>query len=89
MPRSGRTSNRYRGNEVSFKAEVIADGTGNWCGNALRFATQAEAEAYVSDLMWRWTAVRNTRVIVVNDPVTAEWKDGRLVNLKVSNPVQL
>jgi hypothetical protein len=48
---------------MSWKAEVIADSSGEWCGNGLRFATRLEAERYVSDLAWRWTAVRETRVV--------------------------
>jgi hypothetical protein len=55
---------------TSFKAEVIADNTGKWVGNALRFATPGEARIYVNDLMMRWTAVRDTRVVECNDPVT-------------------
>jgi hypothetical protein len=50
-----------------WKAEVIADSTGEWCGNRMRFKTQAEAEAYVFDLAMRWTAVRDTRVVECGD----------------------
>lgn len=39
----------------SFAAEVIADNSGKWVGNGLRFATKDEAEKYAVDLMWRWT----------------------------------
>ena len=56
---------------MSFKPEVIADSSGKWSGNALRFATEEEARIYVDDLMMRWTAVRDTRVLEVEDPVTA------------------
>ena len=56
---------------MNFKPEVIADSSGNWSGNALRFATDEEAKIYVDDLMMRWTAVRDTRVLEVEDPVTA------------------
>lgn len=52
---------------TSYKA--IADNSGQWCGNALRFATRDEAEAYVADLAWRWTAVRDARVVECDDPV--------------------
>jgi hypothetical protein len=55
---------------MSYKAEVIADGSGKWVSNQLRFDTAAEAEAYVKDLAWRWTAVRDTRVIECDDPPT-------------------
>ena len=48
---------------MSFKPEVIADSSGQWCENALRFATREEAEANVQDLMMRWFAVRETRVV--------------------------
>jgi hypothetical protein len=65
----------------SFKPEVIADNSGEWCGNSLRFATQVEAENYVQDLMWRWTLVRDTRVIIVDDPVTARWENGKTIHL--------
>jgi hypothetical protein len=54
----------------SWKAEVIADNSGQWVSNALRFATATEAERYVSDLAMRWTAVRQTRVVECDDPVT-------------------
>ena len=54
---------------MSWKPEVIADASGNWSGNACRFATKEEAEQYVLDLSMRWFAVRETRVIEVDDPV--------------------
>ena len=53
----------------SFKAEVIADSSGEWTGNALRFSTRAKAESYVADLAMRWTSVRETRVVESGDPV--------------------
>jgi hypothetical protein len=55
---------------MSWKAEVIADGSGKWCSNALRFATREEAEVYLRDLAWRWTAVRETRATECSDPAT-------------------
>ena len=67
---------------MSFKPEVIADSSGKWSGNALRFATEEEARIYVDDLMMRWTAVRDTRVVEVEDPVTARLdRDGSGWNL--------
>jgi hypothetical protein len=68
---------------MSFKAEVIADNTGKWCGNALRFATQAEAKRYVDALAWRWTAVRDTRTVESDDPVDSVChENGRIEELK-------
>jgi hypothetical protein len=63
---------------MSFKPEVIADSTGKWCGNALRFASRQEAEANVQDLMMRWFAVRETRVVESDDPVNYRYVNGRL-----------
>lgn len=54
---------------TSYEAQVIADGSGHWVGNSLRFPTREKAEAYVKDLSSRWTLVRETRVIESNDPV--------------------
>lgn len=52
---------------MAFKAEVIADSSGKWAGNALVFATEAEAEAYVLDLARRWTLVRETRTVSTDE----------------------
>jgi hypothetical protein len=51
----------------SYVAEVIADHTGKWIPNGLRFATREAAEAYAADLAWRWTAVREWRVVASTD----------------------
>ena len=57
---------------MSFKAEVIADASGQWTSNALRFATEQEAKIYVDDLFMRWTAVRESRVVECDDPVNTQ-----------------
>ena len=54
---------------MTWKYEVIADASGKWAGNALRFATQREAEIAAADLMARWTLVTDTRVCGCDDPV--------------------
>ena len=59
---------------LSFAPEVIADSSG-WTGNALRFATEKEAEIYVRDLSMRWFAVRETRVVPSTDPVNYAMKE--------------
>lgn len=56
-------------NHVSFAAEVIADDSGKFCGNGLRFASPGEAKAYALDLYSRWTAVRSWRVVPSTDAV--------------------
>ena len=62
---------------MSWRPEVIADSSGKWIPNALRFATKVEAEANVSDLFGRWTAVREIRVVEVDDPVNYRYVDGK------------
>lgn len=63
---------------TSYAAEVVADSSGEFCGNMLRFATVEEAETYVADLRRRWTLVTETRVVPTGDPVTHEIVDGVL-----------
>jgi hypothetical protein len=63
---------------MSYKPEVIADGYGKWAGNSLRFATREEAELNVAALADRWFAVRETRVVESDDPVSHRWVDGKL-----------
>jgi hypothetical protein len=60
---------------VSYMVEVIADSSGTWCGNGLRFATAAEADAYGFDLACRWTAVSDFRVVPSQDPVNRPSRD--------------
>jgi hypothetical protein len=48
---------------------VIADDSGKFCGNSLRFGSPDEAKTYAKDLYSRWTAVREYRVVPSTDPV--------------------
>jgi hypothetical protein len=66
---------------MSYKPEVIADNSGTWAGNTLRFATEEEAKTYAYDLALRWTAVRDTRVIESEEPVTAKIENNLVVYL--------
>ena len=66
---------------MRWEPEVIADSSGRWCGNALRFATREEAEANVRDPMMRWFAVRDTRVVESDYAVNYGYVDGRLESL--------
>lgn len=67
---------------MSYAAEVIADSFGKWCGNALRFATEGEAQEYVRDLEFRWLSVRDTRVVPSDEPVTHALVDGKLTRIQ-------
>ena len=63
----------------SYKPEVMADTSGQWAGNALRFPTEAEAEANVRALEQRWMMVTATRVVPSDDPPNYRWIEGTLV----------
>ena len=76
---------------MSYAPEVIADDSGTWCGNALRFETEAEAEVWVADLSMRWMLVRDTRVVTSEDPVNSQLLktgDGRWEYKNVDHPTQ-
>jgi hypothetical protein len=64
---------------MSWKAEIIADSSGKWTSNGLRFATLEEARAYGADLYARWAAVRQVRHVECADPVNHSWPDNRPV----------
>ena len=66
---------------MSYAPEVIADDSG-WSGNALRFATEAEAQEWVIALSFRWIAVRNTRVVESTDPVNYRLENGSLIAIE-------
>ncbi len=66
---------------MSWRPEVIADDSGEWVGNALRFATRREADAYLSELAANWTQVVKTRAVEVFEPVNCSWANGRVLNL--------
>jgi len=53
-------------NGKKLMVEVIADDSGKFCGNGLRFDTAKEAIAYGEDLSSRWLLVREFRVQVDN-----------------------
>jgi len=58
---------------MSWKIEVKVDDSGEWEGDPLRFETQREALAYARDLEFRWSAVRDKRVVKTEDPVNHSW----------------
>ena len=65
----------------SYAPEVIADASGKWCGNELRFPTFEEADGNVRDLYARWTLVRDFRVVPSTDEPNSRWQEGKLVSL--------
>jgi hypothetical protein len=67
---------------MSFAPEVIADASGVWAGNALRFATHAEALHYAQDLASRWVLVREVRAVESTDPVNYRIVGDRLERIE-------
>lgn len=63
---------------MAWKPEVIADNTGKWYGNALRFATYQEAIDNARDLSYRWLAVRDYRAVECDDEVNYTYHDHQL-----------
>jgi hypothetical protein len=57
----------------SWYPEVVADSSGTWLGNALRFQTKEEAEASASDLQTRWILVTRTRAMPSDDQINYRW----------------
>ncbi len=64
---------------MSYAPEVIADTTGEWAGNSLRFATENEAMEYAKDLAFRWFAVKHIRAIESDDPVNSIWTGEKIL----------
>ena len=70
---------------MSWKPEVIADTSGKFVGNSLRFETKAEAMANAYDLMSRWSAVVMIRAITSGDPVSHRYVNGQLKALETEH----
>lgn len=65
----------------SFKVEVIADSSGKWCGNAVRYPSEAAAKIGGADLANRWLLVREWRVVPSDDAPNYDIVDGKMVAL--------
>jgi len=59
---------------MSYRPMVYVQG--EWAGNGLRFATEAEALASAQNLMARWFLVDDIRVDESNDEVNYAWDNG-------------
>jgi hypothetical protein len=67
---------------MSWKPEVIADSSGKWVDNGLRFATAEEAQDNARNLSWRWSAVREWRAVESTDPVNYKWNGETLIKVE-------
>jgi hypothetical protein len=53
--------------DMCWKVELIVDDSGEWEGDPLRFETEQQALAYARDLEFRWSAVREKRIVKSED----------------------
>ena len=67
---------------ASWKPEVVADSSGAFCGNALRFPTKEEAEANALDLSYRWILVSQWRATESDDEPNYRLVDGATVEIE-------
>jgi hypothetical protein len=58
---------------MSFKTEVCVDG--KWASNALRFATEREAQLYGTELLSRWFVPTDARPAESPDPVNYKFDE--------------
>ena len=70
-------------NNTSWKTEVCVDG--NWASNALRFATQGEAENAGRELLSRWWVPTDSRAAVSNDPVNYRFDEALFRPVPISS----
>ena len=57
----------------SWAPQIVADSSGTFVGNSLRFATKEEAEASAADLQSRWILVNRARAMPSDDPINYRW----------------
>ena len=55
-----------------FKVEVIADSSGKWASNGMKYATPEEAKKAAINLAGRWMLVQKWRVVDSQGNVKAE-----------------
>ena len=68
---------------TSWKPEVRING--QWSTNALRFASKAEAEASVQELMDRWWVPDQGRAVESVDPVNYRFDFEGNRNVRIAN----
>lgn len=67
---------------VHWIGEFLMEGSDQWCGTGLCFATREEATAYIRHLTGRLILAKDTRVVSSLGLVNAAWRDGRLAVVK-------
>jgi len=66
---------------TGYYAEFIADDSGKFARNGLTFKTKGEAEKYAKDLMNRWYAVREYRIVSEGKKPNYQIKDNTLTRI--------
>lgn len=69
---------------TSYAPEVRTGDDPKFYGNALRFATFEEAEAYAKDLMGRWLLVVEYRAVPASGEVNYRWDSEKKVAVPVA-----
>lgn len=67
---------------MSYKAEFSTDCGETYATNALRFATELEAQRYAENLALRWLAVTDYRTAESGDEINYEIADGQIRAIK-------
>jgi hypothetical protein len=60
---------------TSWAPEFYLKGDDEWCGNAQRFATEAEAYASANSRFMVWTVPSDYRAAPSDDPVNYAWDE--------------
>lgn len=68
---------------TSWKTEVCVEG--EWASNALRFATQAEAENAGRELLSRWYVPTDYRAATSDDPVNYRFDDALFRSVPIAS----
>lgn len=66
---------------MSYKVHVLADDSGKYATNGLVFESEDDAKCWASDLMMRWTAVRDWKIEPSEEPPNRRFEGGNLVIL--------
>lgn len=75
------TSNVVTAKSYKVEVQTYDSGGDRWSSNAVRFATEEEAQKAALDLAGRWTMVKNHRVTETNEPVNYKWENGGAVSV--------
>lgn len=59
---------------TSYRVQVVADSSGEWVGNAMRYRSHDEADNAGKDLLCRWLLAQRYRVVPSDDQPNTDGK---------------